>query len=112
MIRRPAIAALALMSLTAQAEEAALSGAEISALLPAVTVVGTTWRQTFSDAGGTTYTDRGRPSQGRWWVEEDRYCSSWPPSDAVACYGVRRDGAALIWIDSSGARTESRIEPR
>ena len=45
--------------------------------------------QTFDAAGGTTYVESGRPTQGEWYVDsEGRFCSYWPPSYR-ACYELR-----------------------
>ena len=48
--------------------------------------------QTFDVNGDTTYVETdGRPTQGRWHVDEDgRCCSFWPPTHR-ACYD-------LLWI--------------
>ncbi|MGH6655577.1 MAG: hypothetical protein ACRDVE_10270 [Actinocrinis sp.] len=51
--------------------------------------------QTFEPGGGTTYVEKGRPSHGEWYVDEQgRFCSFWPPSYR-ACY-------ALNWIVEDG----------
>ena len=49
-------------------------------------------RQTFDVNGDTSYVEAdGRPTQGKWYVDENgRFCSFWPPSYR-ACYG-------LLWI--------------
>lgn len=48
--------------------------------------------QKFDLNGDTTYVEPdGRPTQGKWYVEEDgRFCSFWPPTYR-ACY-------SLLWI--------------
>jgi hypothetical protein len=48
--------------------------------------------QTFDVNGDTSYVEAdGRPTQGKWYVDEDgRFCSFWPPTYR-ACYG-------LLWI--------------
>ena len=48
--------------------------------------------QTFDVSGDTSYVEAdGRPTQGKWYVDEDgRFCSFWPPTYR-ACYG-------LLWI--------------
>lgn len=44
--------------------------------------------QSFTADGSTTFTERGRPAQGRWYVDDTgRFCSFWPP-DYRACYNV------------------------
>lgn len=65
-----------------------LGGDEIRALLPTITAVSETTRQTFASNGDTLYTDPARTTNGRWRVQRDFYCSTWPPSDAWRCYGV------------------------
>ena len=48
--------------------------------------------QTFAANGDTSFVEAdGRPTQGRWYVDEDgRFCSFWPPTYR-ACYD-------LLWI--------------
>ena len=48
--------------------------------------------QTFDVNGGTSYIEAdGRPTQGRWYLDEEgRFCSFWPPTYR-ACY-------RLLWI--------------
>jgi hypothetical protein len=54
--------------------------------------------QVFTPNGHTTYTDRGGPSQGKWWVLGDgKFASFWPP-DYQATYALR-------WIVEDGAIT-------
>jgi len=43
--------------------------------------------QTFHKNGETTFVE-GRPSLGYWRVDNDQYCSQWPPSSTWACYDV------------------------
>ena len=54
--------------------------------------------QVFTSDGGTTYTERGRPSKGEWWVIGDgKFGSFWPP-DYRAAYTLRwvvRDGTII-----------------
>lgn len=102
----------------AASEARLLSGDEIRALLPTITAVTQTTRQTFASDGNTLYTDPARTTKGRWRVQRDFYCSTWPPSDAWRCYGVElEDGDArtpdrIIWIDVElGDRTVNDILP-
>ncbi len=111
--------AIALTPLPAQAEERALNGAQIRELLPRITVKGEATTQQFSASGETTYTDHGKKSAGRWSVEGDQYCSTWPPNDAKSCYGVSieegpPDGgpATIIWINAAGERAVNIIEDK
>jgi hypothetical protein len=71
----------------------------MSAALTAGTLVfGDGATQIFTPDGHTTYTDRGRPSQGDWWVLGDgNFVSFWPP-DYQATYVVR-------WVVAEGAIT-------
>jgi len=51
--------------------------------------------QVFDPDGTTTYVERGRPTAGEWYVDEQgRFCSFWPPSYR-ACYD-------LEWVLESG----------
>ena len=52
--------------------------------------------QVFDADGGTTYVEHGRPTRGRWYVEDDgRFGSAWGPS-----YRARYE---LRWIVEDGA---------
>jgi hypothetical protein len=51
--------------------------------------------QVFEPAGATVYVERGRPTEGEWYIDgEGRFCSFWPPSYR-ACYN-------LHWIVEDG----------
>jgi hypothetical protein len=50
--------------------------------------------QDFQEDGTTVYVEHGRPTTGEWSVEDDRFCSFWPPS--------YRDCFDLRWIVESG----------
>jgi hypothetical protein len=61
----------------------------LAALTAGALVFGDGARQVFTRDGHTTYTDHGRPSEGRWSVIGDgRFESFWPPS-YTARYDVR-----------------------
>jgi hypothetical protein len=47
-------------------------------------------RQTFHASGRTHYVFGGQESWGRWRIEDEAYCSTWPPSDLWACYDMSR----------------------
>ncbi|MCJ8308108.1 MAG: hypothetical protein HRU27_04305 [Rhizobiaceae bacterium] len=96
------------------AELKTLNGEEIAALLPTIIALSPQSRQTFSAAGPTTYTDRGRDTFGSWRVQGDKYCSEWPPAGGWSCYGVEYDAetARLIWIDGGGHRTVNTVQPK
>lgn len=110
------LVAMLLLTASAMAAEKALSGAEIARLLPMIVAVGDNSRQTFTASGATTYIDGGRQSAGRWRVQDNLYCSQWPPSGSWACYQVLVDGEKgksaerLIWVGNSGKRTINRID--
>ena len=84
-MRAPSLVLLAtlLVPFAANAEERALSGAQIKEFLPRIIVKGEATTQRFSASGETTYTDHGRESHGRWSVEGDLYCSTWPPMERI-----------------------------
>jgi hypothetical protein len=51
--------------------------------------------QIFEPAGATIYVERGRPTEGEWYLDDEgRFCSFWPPSYR-ACYD-------LHWIVEGG----------
>jgi hypothetical protein len=71
--------------------------------------------QIFDAEGGTTYVDGGRPTRGRWYVDENgRFGSFWPPAFR-ASYDLRwivEDGAVvgLRFVDpAAGTRFEGRF---
>lgn len=109
---------LVLAASVAHADERRLSGDDISTLLPEIVAVGETTRQTFETSGHTDYHDGQRLTAGRWRVQNDSYCSTWPPGDRWRCYHVHVDNRAgepdlIIWIDAElGDRTVNRILPK
>jgi len=111
------VAALGLCTLILggnQAFSKPLNSTEIAALLPTIVAIGDQTSQIFSSAGATTYTDRGRASFGSWRVQDDKYCSQWPPAGGWSCYAVDFDPEAkvLIWIGGGGDRTINRVETK
>ncbi len=107
-----AVVALGLPAAT-QAAERTLAGAEIEALLKGSTVDGEATKgrslQYFDPTGSTTYQGPGEaPSAGRWRVQGDKYCSSWPPSDGWSCYAVEADPDAtpptITFVGDSGKK--------
>ncbi len=103
----------------AASEERQLSGDEIAVLLPTITAsIGST-NQTFATDGGTIFKVGTRISNGRWRVQGDFYCSTWPPSDAWRCYEVhfeKSEGKSpdrIIWVDAQlGNETINFILPK
>jgi hypothetical protein len=71
--------------------------------------------QTFDVNGGTSYIEAdGRPTQGKWYLDEDgRFCSFWPPMHR-ACYHLRWivDGGEIVGLSftelDQGARFDGR----
>ena len=61
--------------------------------------------QEFRSSGRTLYT-AGEDSWGSWRIQEDQYCSQWPPSDLWACYDLYVDDARLRFIGTSGDITD------
>ena len=103
----------------AAADERRLSGEEIAVLLPDITATTETTQQDFASDGGTAFKDAHRTSNGRWRVQGDFYCSTWPPSDAWRCYEVHVAPSKgnvpdiIIWIDAElGDRTVNSILPK
>lgn len=114
MVKLPVIVGATLISISATyAQERALNGDEITAILPTIMVTGIGTVQTFSASGSTTYVSDGWPSQGTWWTTATQYCSTWPPSFGQACYDVllddAHDPALLIWVSQSGQRIVNKI---
>lgn len=114
MKRGLAMLTFGLIASTSWAEETPLTGPQIQTLLPTIVAVGIAkeTRQKFWDDGQTEYEERGHYSFGRWWVDGDRYCSTWPPSEAVSCYQVHRKDDDLIWVPRIGDPIVDRIEIR
>lgn len=58
-------------------------------------------------AGGRTLAGR---AEGRWRVDGDLYCSTWPPSESWACYEVEREarGLDIRFTGEDGAVTVGR----
>lgn len=64
--------------------------------------------QDFFADGRTLYRAGAGESWGKWWVEADRYCSTWPPSEAPSCFGVAAQGLDIRFIGASGDVTVGR----
>ncbi|GGX48298.1 hypothetical protein GCM10007385_15190 [Tateyamaria omphalii] len=63
--------------------------------------------QDFRASGRTLYIFRGRESWGYWRIEDDRYCSQWPPNDMWACYTMDGKGDRLRFVGQGGDITEA-----
>jgi len=103
-----------MLSGTASADPAKLSGSEIYAALAGNIVHGfwgaTEYRSYFDASGVTLYATRTRPPQrGTWHVTETQYCSVWEQS-GESCYDLLRDGDRIVWVTpSTGQRHESTL---
>ncbi len=62
-------------------------------------------RQNFFADGRTLYRAGAGESWGKWWVADDAYCSTWPPSETPACYGVDAQGTMIRFLDAGGSET-------
>ncbi|WP_299615968.1 hypothetical protein [uncultured Tateyamaria sp.] len=84
-----------------------MTGGEIRAALTGRTLAYPDTTQDFRVSGRTLYIHKGRESWGYWRIEDDRYCSQWPPNDLWACYGMDRRGEALRFVGDGGDITEA-----
>ena len=66
--------------------------------------------QNFFQDGRTLYEVKGGESWGKWWVEGGQYCSTWPPSDVAACYGVEVQGLDVRFTSSGGDVSVGRYQ--
>jgi hypothetical protein len=66
--------------------------------------------QNFFQDGRTLYQAGAGESWGKWWVEAGQYCSTWPPSDAVACYRVEAQGLDVRFIGAGGDVSVGRYQ--
>ena len=66
--------------------------------------------QNFFEGGRTLYQAGAGESWGKWWVEGDRYCSTWPPSDVAACYGVEAQGLEVRFTSGGGDISVGRYQ--
>ena len=92
--------ALSLASTTAFAADTKLSSEEIKELLSGATIkglhYGTETRQYFSESGLTLWIKQGdeKPSEARYKVEDDQYCSSWSglwAEEKYGCFDIAHD---------------------
>lgn len=103
-------ASLVLVAVPATAAEQKLSSAEITAALSDQVLSGENGAsQIFQKSGVTYYSQNGGQSQGFWKVADNRYCSQWPPNESWPCYDVLRDGTKIIFVSSSGTRSEMQL---
>jgi len=83
-----------------------LSGDEIRQALTGRTLQYDSAWQDFRASGKTLY-NAGADSWGNWQVQDDQYCSQWPPNDLWACYAMERNGDALRFVGTGDDITEA-----
>lgn len=83
-----------------------MSGPQIDAALTNRTLQYERAWQRFYGSGRTLY-NAGRDSWGYWRIENDQYCSMWPPQELWACYDMERAGERLRFVGASGEKTEA-----
>ncbi len=66
--------------------------------------------QNFFEGGRTLYEAGAGESWGKWWVAGGQYCSTWPPSDLPACYGVDVRGLDVRFTWSGGEVSVGRYQ--
>ncbi|MEL6463332.1 MAG: hypothetical protein AAFQ58_00055 [Pseudomonadota bacterium] len=84
-----------------------MTGDDIRAALTGRTLAYPDTTQDFRESGRTLYIHKGRESWGYWRVEDDQYCSQWPPNDLWACYGMDRKGDMLRFVGERDDITEA-----
>ncbi len=58
--------------------------------------------QIFQNNGQTFYLEGSGSSQGFWSVEQNQYCSTWPPNPTKACFKVVDREGEVIFISKFG----------
>lgn len=97
---RFALIALLLAPFSAHAEGVwtTMSGEEITVALTDKKLRYKYASQVFRAAGKTLYIQGGRESWGEWRVDDNQYCSQWPPQGLWACYHMDRSGDKVRFI--------------
>ena len=97
---RFALIALLLAPFSAHAEGVwtTMSGEEITVALTGKKLRYKDASQVFRASGKTLYTQGGRESWGEWRVDDNQYCSQWPPQGLWACYHMDRSGDKVRFI--------------
>ncbi|MEM7242710.1 MAG: hypothetical protein AAF429_11045 [Pseudomonadota bacterium] len=101
-MRMISIGALATLATSSVAEDMlSLTGdALVTTLTNAQVYYDNAHRQFFYEDGLTEYSSGSQPSLGNWRIQNDQYCSQWPPQKDWDCYEVRRsaDGSRIVFI--------------
>ncbi len=89
----------------------AMTGTEITSRLTDQTLTYEGANQIFYKSGRTLY-HAGRDSWGYWRVDNDQYCSQWPPGEQWDCYDMdaHTDGKRLRFVASDGSSTEGTLD--
>lgn len=106
-----ATALLLAPTLAAAEEWKTLNDSEILQVLTGVHVEYVAARQEFLPSGVTIY-NTGEKKTGRWSVNKDRYCSSYPPANEIICYTVDQlveDETRLRFTGPTGKISNGRI---
>ncbi|WP_299703168.1 hypothetical protein [uncultured Tateyamaria sp.] len=99
---------LTLMGSPAAAEDwEVMTGEQIRDALTGRTLAYPDTTQDFRMSGRTLYIYKGRESWGYWRIEDDQYCSQWPPNDMWACYTMDRKNDMLRFVGQGGDITEA-----
>ncbi|MEM7198604.1 MAG: hypothetical protein AAF352_09600 [Pseudomonadota bacterium] len=103
------------LSMMVGAHELKLDDAAIVENLQDKQVAGNDWAQKFFAGGKTWYESARGREWGSWRVQNNQYCSQWPPSDSWNCYDLFRNDhngeeTMLIWIDAIGNRTFGAVQ--
>ena len=104
------------ISTSAFSTEAKLDAAAIRELLSDTTYVSSDdnrpTEQVFQASGATFTIDVATKalSQGFWRIQDDKYCSVWPPSEHWSCYSVLKTDQGVVFVSSSGTRYEMKMK--
>ena len=106
--------ALLFWPLSGQASEIIVISPELEKLLTDASLHGVGDKaqveQIFQMSGVTFYLENGNSTQGNWKIENNKYCSQWPPNPSWACYDVLRDGDVVTFVSSTGKRTPMSLK--
>lgn len=99
-MRRFALIAALLAPIVGHAEGvwATMTGDEITVALTDKKLRYKDASQDFRASGKTLYNQGGRESWGEWRVDNNQYCSQWPPQGLWACYHMDRSGDKVRFI--------------
>ncbi len=95
-----ALIAVLLAPLSANAEGVwtTMTGDEITVALTGKKLEYKDASQDFRASGKTLYNQGGRESWGEWRVDNNQYCSQWPPQGLWVCYHMDRSGDKVRFI--------------